>query len=436
MLKLIKANPEVLKPYNNNARVHSKEQVEQIAASIKEFGFLNPILIDSVSCEIIAGHGRLEAALKLGLESVPVIEVSHLSDAQKRAYTIADNSLALNATWDADLLRQELSNLALDDFDLSLLAMDNALLELGKDDGEGEDGDDDEEIKIKETGEGQPTTTQVGQIWKLGQHRLAVGSSEDPTLVERLLEGYAPNLMVTDPPYGVKVGSNTYAQMLARDCTPKHIKEKYKHEIKNRSNEQLINDDRCDWKEAYALFPGNVVYCWSSSLNVVQVFTDFEDLDFEHRQQIIWNKNVMIFGRSAYHWKHEPCAYFVRKGASANWVGDRKQTTVWDLSSPKSNIGTHKIHDDQNDNCATEHPTQKPVEVYTIPIQNHTQIGDALYDPFAGSGTVFIAAERTRRVGLGVELDPRWADAAISRWEGLTGQKAELLTTTLGAHTL
>jgi DNA modification methylase len=356
-----------------------------------------------------------------------VIEVSHLSDAQKRAYTLIDNTLALNATWDADLLKAELSDLALDDFDLSLLAMDNALLELGKDDGEGEDGDDDEEIKPKETGEGQPTTTQLGQIWKLGQHRLAVGSSEDPTLVGKLLEGYAPNLMVTDPPYGVKVGRNTVAQMLGRDSVPKHIKQKYKAQIKTYSNEQIKNDDRCDWKEAYALFPGNVVYCWYSSLKVVQVVTDFEDLDFEHRQQIIWNKSMMIFGRSAYHWKHEPCAYFVRKGASASWVGDRKQTTVWDMGSPKR--GAEKKTGNEDDNCATEHPTQKPVEVYTIPIQNHTQIGDALYDPFAGSGTLFVAAERARRVGLGVELDPRWADAAISRWEGLTGQKAELLTT-------
>ena len=427
MLKLLKANPEVLKPYNRNARVHSKEQVQQIAASIKEFGFLNPILIDSVTCEIIAGHGRLEAALKLGLESVPVIEVSHLSDAQKRAYTIADNTLALNATWDADLLKAELSDLALDDFDLSLLAMDNALLELGKDDGEGEDGDDDEEIKLKETGEGQPTTTQVGQIWKLGQHRLAVGSSEDPTLVGKLLEGYAPNLMVTDPPYGVKLGSDTVAQMLGRESAPKHVKQKYKTHIKTDSNEQLKNDDRCNWRGAYDLFSGNVAYCWFASTKVVQVITDFEALDFEYRQLIIWNKTCMIFGRSAYHWKHESCAYFVRNGASANWIGDRKQTTVWDIRSPKR--PENKTEAYQNGDCVTKHPTQKPVEVYTIPIQNHTQIGDALYDPFAGSGTVFIAAERTRRVGLGVELDPRWADAAISRWEGITGQKAELLTT-------
>lgn len=383
------------------------------------------------SLQVIAGHGRLQAAIKLCLDSVPVVIVNHLTDVQKRAYTLIDNTLALNVTWDDALLRQELSNLSLDDFDLSLIGLEDFPLLLEKeedesdeDEGEEEDEDDGSNTTLKSTKEDkdQPTRTQVGQIWQLGQHRLAVGSSEDATLVGKLLEGYAPNLMVTDPPYGIKLNVDSVAKQLTQ--APKEVREKYKNRIKSNSQQTIQNDDRGDWKKSYELFSGNVVYCWHSSLQVVKVISDFEELDFEFRQQIIWNKSIMIFGRSAYHWKHEPCAYFVRKGASANWVGDRKQTTVWDMESPKR--GGVKKTDNEDENFGTEHPTQKPVEVYTIPIQNHTQIGDALYDPFAGSGTVFIAAQKTGRVGLGVELDPYWADAAIARWEALTGRKAAL----------
>jgi DNA modification methylase len=228
--------------------------------------------------------------------------------------------------------------------------------------------------------------------------------------VQKLFGGSVPNLMLTDPPYGVNLDNSW------RDDTPL--------QRKGAGNKKTIkNDDRADWLETYQLFPGNVAYVWHATSQNHVVRQNLIDAGFETRQMIMWNKAVLVIGRSHYHWKHEPCWYAVRKGRDANWVGDRKQTTVWDAASPNHFMGKKDANDDK-----TEHPSQKPVVLYTIPIENHTKFGDGIYDPFLGSGTALIAAEKTGRKCFGMELDPAYCDIILARWENLTGQKAELLT--------
>lgn len=383
---------ESLLPYARNARTHSASQIAQIAASIVEFGWTNPVLI-SGDGEIIAGHGRVEAAKLLGLAEVPVIVLSHLSPAQRRAYVIADNKLALNAGWNDEILAAELAALNLDGFDLALTGFAgreiDALLKLL-------DGDEDGANGGESIAAGDPVT-QPGDLWTLGAHRLLCGDSTVATDVERLLAGGKPHLMVTDPPYGVEYDADWRNHSLRSDGSADG----------GRTIGVVMNDDRADWSEAWALSPADVTYVWHSGTQSHVVAESLIASGFEIRSQIIWAKSNLVIGRGDYHLKHEPCFYAVRKGKTGHWQGSRKQTSLWEIDKPmKSETG---------------HSTQKPLECMSIPIENNSARGDGVYDPFCGSGTTLIAAEKMGRVCYAMELSPAYCDIIVDRWARLTG---------------
>ena len=381
-------------PYARNSRTHSDEQVAQIAASIKEFGFLNPIIVDGEN-GIIAGHGRLLAAQRLGIDQLPVIEAKHLTEAQKKAYVIADNRLALNAGWDHDLLKIELQELQDLSFDVDLLGFDDGeIAALLADKTEGLTDED----AVPEA-PAVPVTV-PGDVWTLGRHRLVCGDSTDPLVVDKCLNGVVPHLMVTDPPYGVEYDADWRNHALRSDGTA----------VGGRAIGKVENDDKADWSEAWALFPGDVAYVWHAGNKAHIVAKSIEDSGFGIRAQIIWAKNNIVIGRGHYHPKHEPCWYAVRKNATGHWNGDRKQSTVWNIDKPmKSETG---------------HSTQKPVECMRRPIVNNSSPGQAVYEPFCGSGTTIIAAETEGRSCHAIELSPEYCDIIIKRWQDFTGQQA------------
>jgi DNA modification methylase len=377
-------------PFARNSRTHSDEQVAQIAASIREFGFTNPILTDGRN-GIIAGHGRLQAARKLGMVQVPTIALTGLSDAQKRAYVIADNKLALNAGWDIDLLSSEIAGLGEEGFDLGLLGFsENELADLLVDKTDGlTDPDDIPEVPI------DPVTV-LGDVWVLGKHRIVCGDSRDAGAVASALNGVTPHLMVTDPPYGVQ-----YDPSWRKDAGV------------NKSDKKLgkvLNDDRADWREAWALFPGDVAYIWHASLFTREVLDSLEACGFKHRSMIIWSKDRFTLGRGDYHWQHEPCWYAVRKSKTGHYDGGRKQSTLWQIDKPQKS--------------ETGHSTQKPVECMKRPIENNSSAGQAVYEPFSGSGTTIIAGEMTGRCVHAIELSPAYVDVAVKRWQDFTGEMA------------
>ncbi|MCK9994177.1 MAG: hypothetical protein Dbin4_02697 [Alphaproteobacteria bacterium] len=382
-----------LRGYDRNARTHSPAQIEQIAASIVEFGWTNPVLA-TADGEIIAGHGRVAAAKRLGLTDAPVIVLDHLSDAQRRAYVIADNKLALNAGWDDEILAAELAALKLDDFDLSITGFSENEIDrllVGLDDGGGVDTVID---PLKSP------VTKIGDIWELGAHRLICGDSTNADDVGRLLGDVRPHLMVTDPPYGVEYDADWRNHAIRSSGAP----------IGGRAVGKVTNDHNADWRDAWALFPGDAAYVWHGGTRAHLVAESLMASGFEIRSQIIWAKNNIVIGRGDYHHKHEPCWYAVRKGRAGHWTGDRKQSTVWDIDKPmKSETG---------------HSTQKPVECMRRPIINNSVKGDAVYEPFSGSGTTLIAAEMTERRCFAVEIDPGYCDVAVDRWEKLTGGAA------------
>lgn len=386
-----------LVPYARNSRTHSDEQVAQIAASIKEWGFTTPILIDENN-GIIAGHGRLMAAQRLGIDEVPCIVATDWTEAQKRAYVIADNKLALNAGWDNEMLAVEFGELKDLNFDLSLTGFgEDEIGALFPD--EVKQGLTDEDA-VPETPE-QPVTVD-GDVWVLGNHRLMCGDSTSVDAVKKLMAGQAPNTMLTDPPYGVKYEADWRAKAKDRTMT----------EREQSSN--LKNDDNADWYDAYVLFEGAVAYVWHASAFTDVVMDGLRRAGFEIKQQIIWNKNVHALSRSDFHWKHEPCWYAVKPNKNRNWRGGRSQMTVWDIKSV--------IFEDGK----TAHPTQKPVEIYRRPLEFHTNEGEYVYDPFGGSGTLIIACEELNRRALTMELDPKYCDVIIKRWQDFTGQEAKL----------
>ncbi len=388
--------PAKLEPYAGNARTHSDEQIAQIAASIEEFGFTNPILADGAGV-IIAGHGRLLAAQRLGLEKVPVITLDHLTDAQRRALVIADNKIAENAGWDEETLRLEIEALQDLEFDLDLIGFsDEELGALLDDIDGGPEGAVDGEDDVPETPE--DPVSQPGDLWILGNHRLLCGSSTVASDVECLLGTVKPLLMVTDPPYGVEYDPSWRNQAGA---------------AKTKRTGKVLNDDRADWREAWALFPGDVAYVWHGALHATTVAESLEASGFTIRSQIIWAKDRLVLSRGDYHWQHEPCWYAVKKTGKGHWAGDRKQTTLWQIAN-------------KDQDAETVHGTQKPVECMRRPILNNSSPGQAVYEPFMGSGTTLIAAETTGRACFGIELNPAYVDVAVERWQQLTGETATL----------
>jgi len=396
-----KAKVEYLIPYARNSRTHSESQVDKIAASIKEFGFLNPIIVDGDG-GIVAGHGRVLAAKKLGMEYLPTIEADHLTDAQRRAYVIADNRLALDAGWDDDLLRVEFDDLRADGFDLELTGF--TLDEISALQIEEVEGLTDED-SVPEVPE-DPVTVE-GDVWLLGNHRLMCGDSTSIDAVDKLMDGQKPNTMVTDPPYGVELDQSWRDDALGSKALGK-------------GNAGLVeNDDQADWTDVWALFTGNVAYVWHASKFTDVVMESLRKTGLEPSQQIIWNKSVMVMGRSDYHFKHEPCWYAIRKGQGHNWKGDRKQTTIWDASPPNHIMGGSKEE-------KTTHPTQKPAALYEKSYLNHTNPGEYVYEPFGGSGTSIVVCEKLGRRSLTMELDPKYCDVIVKRWQEFTGNDATL----------
>lgn len=388
-----------LAPYARNARTHSEAQIAQIAGSIREWGWTNPILVDEAGT-IIAGHGRVLAAQKLGIGDVPVMVARGWSDAQTRAYVIADNKLALNAGWDNDLLKIELGELGADGFDLGLTGFSD--LELGSLLADKTEGltDPDETPETP-----QWPASELGDVWLLGKHRLICGDCTDALVVERVLAGVSPHLMVTDPPYGVEYDADW------RNKAARTSEGMGNRALGAGAVGKVLNDDKADWTEAWELFPGDVAYVWCVSLFSDTVVQSLERAGLMRRSQIIWDKTRLIISRGDYHWQHEPCWYAVRKGRTGHWSGDRKQTTIWQIPHQKSETG---------------HSTQKPVECMKRPIENNSSPGQAVYEPFSGSGTTIIAGEMTGRVCHAIELNPAYVDVAVTRWQQFTGQTATL----------
>jgi len=385
---------ERLIPYARNPR-RNAAAVATVAGSLKEFGWRQPIVVDEAMV-ILAGHTRLEAARQLGLATAPVHVARGLTPTQARAYRLMDNRASENAEWDEALLGLELGDLQGDGFDLALTGFDDAELNrllagLGDEDGTREGEDDIPETPVD-------PVSRPGDLWLLGPHRLLCGDSTVATDVERVLNGVTPLLMVSDPPYGVEYDPSWRNEAGA---------------ARTRRTGKVLNDDRADWREAWALFPGDVAYVWHGALHAATVAKSLEAAGFAIRSQIVWAKERLVLSRGDYHWQHEPCWYAVKKAGKGHWAGDRKQTTLWQISS-------------RDQDAETVHGTQKPVECMRRPILNNSSPGQAVYEPFMGSGTTLIAAETTGRVCLGIELNPAYVDVAVERWQRFTGQAAVL----------
>lgn len=390
-----------LTPYARNSRTHSEQQVAQIAASIAEFGFTNPILL-AEDGTLIAGHGRLLAAQMLKLTDVPTITLVGLTEAQRRALVIADNRIAENAGWDLDMLRVELGDLQVAEFDMSLLGFSaDELLNLLAPQGIEGNTDPDETPPVPEN----PVAV-LGDVWVLGRHRLVCGDSTSADDVSKALGSVKPYLMVTDPPYGVDYDPEWRSKAAERYSSMNRDPKK------SGAVGKVANDQRSDWREAWALFPGDVVYAWHGEKQLVEVAEQLRAADFELRNLIVWGKGSLVMGRGNYHSQHETCWYAVRKGATGHWAGDRKQTTLWSIEKPSKND--------------TGHATQKPVECMKRPIENNSSPGQAVYEPFSGSGTTIIACEMTGRACHALEIEPAYVDVAILRWQAFTGLHAHL----------
>ncbi len=384
-----------LLPYARNARTHSDDQVAQIAASIAEFGFTNPILAGSDGV-IVAGHGRLAAAQKLGLAVVPVVVLDHLSATQRRALVIADNRIAENAGWDDAMLRIEIASLQDDDFDVSLTGFDaDALAELmagDEPDAEGET-DDDAVPEVSETPVSRP-----GDVWLLGGHRLLCGDSTVAESYDRVLDGEPVDMVFTDPPYNVNYANSAKDKMRGKDRA-------------------ILNDNLGDgfYDFLLAALTPTIAHCRggiyvamsSSELDVLQAA--FRAAGGKWSTFIIWAKNTFTLGRADYQRQYEPILYGWPEGAQRHWCGDRDQGDVWNIKKPQKN---------------DLHPTMKPVELVERAIRNSSRPGNAVLDPFGGSGTTLIAAEKSGRLARLIELDPKYVDVIVRRWQEWTGKQA------------
>lgn len=387
---------ERLKAYERNARKHSPQQLRQLRDSFQKFGQVWPILVREDGT-IIAGHGRIEAAKTLGLTEVRVIVANGWSEEQCRAFGILDNKVALNSEWDEALLGAELADLSGFGIDLGMLGFDaqevEDILPTGTDGLT--DPDETPEPPVV-------PVSRAGDVWLLGRHRILCGDSTKAEDVSRVLGGVKPHLMVTDPPYGVEYDPAWRNDAIKADGTA----------VGERATGQVLNDDKADWRESWALFPGDVAYVWHAGLFAGVVAESLQATGFELRSQIVWKKSNFAIGRGNYHWHHEPCWYAVREKRKGHWHGDRKQSTIWEIAKPSKS--------------ETGHGTQKPVECMKRPIENNSSPGQAIYEPFSGSGTTIIAAEMTGRACHAIELNPAYVDVAVRRWQEFAGAKALL----------
>ena len=371
-----------LVPYANNARTHSPEQIGKLRSSLREFGFINPVIIDR-DFGIIAGHGRVLAAREEGITEVPCVFVDHLTEAQKKAYIIADNRMALDAGWDEELLRVEIEALQAEAFDISLTGFgDDEIADLfGNEKDEVEDDDYDLSAALEKA-----AFVQRGDRWAVGKHRLYCGDATNPDDVAALMDGNRANLVLTDPPYGVSFKS-------ASGLT-----------IQNDSmkNEEFYNFLRKAFDNMVAhLENGGSAYVFHADTEGLTFRQAFVDAGFHLAGVCIWAKNSLVLGRSDYQWQHEPVLYGFLKNGKHRWYSDRKQTTIWNFDKPKRNAN---------------HPTSKPLDLLSYPIKNSSQENSIVLDTFGGSGSTLMACEQTNRICFMMELDEKYASVILRRY--------------------
>lgn len=375
-----KVSIDKLIPYARNARTHSKEQIKQLRASLREFGFVNPVIVDK-EYNIIAGHGRVMAAKEEGITSIPCVFAEHLTNAQKRAYILADNRLALNAGWDEEMLSVELSDLQTNAFDLSLLGFSDA--EMNKLLGGMEDAKDDDFDVAAELQ--KPTLTKQGDLWLLGNHRLICGDSTKPETYTMLMDGKPANLAVTDPPYNVNyegAAGKIKNDNMAGDAFYQFLLDAFTQMEKVMASDASIY----------------VFHADTEGLNFRKAFTD---AGFYLSGTCIWKKQSLVLGRSPYQWQHEPVLFGWKKSGKHAWYSDRKQSTIWEFDKPRKN---------------GDHPTMKPIPLVAYPIVNSSMTCCIVLDPFGGSGSTLIACEQTGRICRTAELEEKFCDVIVRRF--------------------
>lgn len=375
-----KVSIDKLIPYARNARTHNKEQIKQLRASLREFGFVNPCIIDK-DYNIIAGHGRVMAAKEEGISEIPCVFAEHLTDAQKRAYILADNRLALNAGWDDEMLSVELSDLQANAFDLSLLGFSDAEMNKlmgGMENVKDDDFDVDAELQ-------KPTLSKPGDLWLLGNHRLVCGDSTKAETYALLMDGKSANLVVTDPPYNVNyegTAGKIKNDHMAGDAFYQFLLDAF------TQMEKVMAQDASIY----------VFHADTEGLNFRKAFTE---AGFYLSGTCIWKKQSLVLGRSPYQWQHEPVLFGWKKSGKHAWFSDRKQSTIWEFDKPRKN---------------GDHPTMKPIPLLAYPIVNSSMTGCIVLDPFGGSGSTLIACEQTGRVCRMAELDEKFCDVIVRRF--------------------
>jgi len=369
-----------LVPYVNNARTHSPEQINKLRSSLREFGFINPVIIDR-DFGVIAGHGRILAAKEEGIAEVPCVFADHLTEAQKKAYILADNRMAMDAGWDEELLRVEIEALQAEAFDLSLTGFDEKeLSDLFKRDGDVQEDDFDVDAELE-----KPTLSKSGDVWTLGRHRLVCGDSTKAETFDTLMQGRKANLVVTDPPYNVNY-EGTAGKIKNDNLADEKF---YQFLFDAFSNiEKVMADDAS-------------IYVFHADTEGLNFRKAFADAGFYLSGCCIWKKPSLVLGRSPYQWQHEPCLYGWKKSGKHQWYADRKQTTIWEFEKTKKN---------------TDHPTMKPIPLLAYPIQNSSMSNTLVLDPFGGSGSTLIACEQTDRDCYTIELDEKYCDVIVKRY--------------------
>lgn len=379
-----------LVPYVNNARTHSPEQINKLRSSLREFGFINPVIIDR-NYGIIAGHGRVIAAREEGITEVPCVFVDHLTDSQKKAYILADNRMALDAGWDEELLRVEIESLQAENFDVGLTGFDDKeIADLFKTENEQVEDDDFDLSAALE----KAAFVEEGDVWVVGKHRLVCGDATNPEDVNKLMDGKRANLIVTDPPYGVSFKSSS-GLTIQNDS------------MKNEEFYQFLKNAFTNM--AAHLEPGGAAYVFHADTEGLNFRQAFIDAGFHLAGCCIWVKDSLVLGRSDYQWQHEPVLYGFLKNGKHSWYSDRKQTTIWNFKKPKRN---------------ENHPTSKPLDLLSYPIGNSSQENAIVVDTFGGSGSTMMACERSNRICYMMELDKKYASVILRRYVEDTGDSA------------
>ena len=376
---------EKLVPYINNARTHSPEQIYKLRASLREFGFINPVIIDR-DFGVIAGHGRILAAKEEGIAEVPCVFADHLTEAQKKAYIIADNRMAMDAGWDEELLRVEIEALEAEDFNPLLTGFDEDELSKLFDDGnETQEDNFDVESELE-----KPAITKPGDVWLLGRHRLVCGDSTKPDTFDTLMDGKKANLVITDPPYNVNYEGSAGKiknDNMANDAFYRFLLEAFKN------TEAVMSSDAS-------------IYVFHADTEGLNFRRAFADAGFTLSGCCIWKKQSLVLGRSPYQWQHEPVLFGWKKSGKHKWYAGRKETTIWEYDKPKKN---------------GDHPTMKPIPLLAYPIKNSSVTNSIVLDPFGGSGSTLIACEQTDRICYTIELDEKFCDVIVKRYIEQTG---------------